>query len=113
MVKQQRIRFVTGAIATWVLLSGVVEAQTRQPDRAFQRRQSQIEQIEKRAASQIEAILTPEQQAQYKSARRRGAGVIDGLDAVANLTEEQQERIHRITRRTSQRIVELVSPQSR
>lgn len=83
------------------------------PAQQIQQQQARIKQIEAEAQTQIEAVLTPEQQNQYRRVRRRGAGLIQGLDTVQNLTEEQLTEINAITRKTTRRLLDLLPPARR
>ncbi|MEP0886150.1 hypothetical protein NDI49_31945 [Trichocoleus sp. ST-U3] len=79
-----------------------------QPPSPLQQQQARINQIQAEAITQIEALLSPEQQNQYKSARRRGAGIVEGLNEVQNLSEDQRTDINEITRKTSRQILNLL-----
>jgi len=79
-----------------------------QPPSPLQQQQARINQIQAAAVAQIEALLSPEQQNQYKSARRRGAGIVEGLNEVQNLSEDQRTDINEITRKTSRQILNLL-----
>lgn len=85
----------------------------RSPASDSQQQRSRIEQLKAEAEDRIEAELTPEQQRQYRTARRRGAGLVQGLDQVTNLSEEQQTEINEIIRKTSEKILDLAPPAQR
>jgi hypothetical protein len=80
------------------------------PPQQQQQQQSPIAQIEAQAMNEILDLLTPEQQSQYKRARRRGAGIIAGLDEVEKISEDQQKEIKGIIRRASRRIMDATAP---
>jgi len=106
MLKRYRTQLVVAAII--LTTPSTALAQLPQPPSQVQQQQSQINQIQAEAITEIEALLSPEQQKQYKSARRRGAGIIEGLNEVQNLSEDQQTDINKITRNTSRRILNLL-----
>jgi hypothetical protein len=83
----------------------------RQPTTPLQQRRFQVQQIESEAEAQIEKLLTSEQQTQYKQARRQGAGVLDALDQIENLSPDQKTKINTIVRTASQRILDLTRQQ--
>lgn len=96
---------------TWVTTSKVTWAQVQpSPAQRFQQQQLQIQQIKAQAETQIKALLTPEQLDEYKKARKKGAGMLDALDVVSNLSEEQQTKINAITRKASRAILDLLPP---
>jgi hypothetical protein len=77
------------------------------PPPAIQQPQSQIAQIQKEAVAEIEALLTPEQLRQYKGARLyRGEGPFQALESIETISDEQQEQINAIMRKTSRRILD-------
>ncbi|HEY9632514.1 MAG TPA: hypothetical protein V6D14_03855 [Coleofasciculaceae cyanobacterium] len=77
------------------------------PGQIIQQQQSRIEQIQKDAVAQIEALLTPEQLRQYKGARLyKGEGPFQALESIQNISDEQQEQINDIMRKTSRQIID-------
>jgi flagellar basal body L-ring protein FlgH len=112
MLKRNRTRLVAAAIILATPSTALAQlpqpSRPPQPSSQVQQQQSQINQIQAEAITEIEALLSPEQQKQYKSARRRGAGIIEGLNEVQNLSEDQQTDINKITRNTSRRILNLL-----
>lgn len=122
MVKLDRIPLIFRAIAVvaWTATPLVAFAQIPQgppepqsPAQAIQLQRAQIKQIEVEAQSQIEELLNPEQKDQYKWARRRGSGLVEGLDLVSNLSQDQQTKINSIVRDASRRILDLMPRPSR
>lgn len=109
MLKKNLIALLTGiAIST---IPSVALAQFPTPQGAPpQQQQSPVARIEAEAMNDILDILKPEQQDQYKRARRRGAGIIAGLEEVDNISEDQQTEITRIIRRASRRIMDATAP---
>ena len=79
----------------------------RQPTTPLQQRRFQVQQAE----AEIEALLASEEQTQYKQARRRGAGILDALDQIENLSPDQKTKINTIVRTASQRILDLTRQQ--
>jgi hypothetical protein len=75
-----------------------------------QQQQSPVARIESDAMNDILDILKPEQQEQYKRARRRGAGIIAGLEQVDDISKDQQKEINSIIRRASRRIMDATAP---
>lgn len=111
MLKRDRLPLVVAAIifvTPSLALAQPQPARPPQPPSPLQQQRVRISQIEAQAVAQIEALLSPEQQNQYKSARRRGAGIVEGLNEVQNLSEDQQTDIHEITRKTSRQILNLL-----
>lgn len=105
---------ITGVVLTWIATPSTMAQVPPIPiQRPQQQSQSPVRQIEAEAATQIEALLSSSQQNQYRTARRRGAGLVQALDAVENISEDQQSEINKITRRTSRRIMDLVRPAPR
>jgi|SRR4028118_1360225 hypothetical protein len=117
MVKLNRIALITVAAVTLAATPLVTFAQIFQPPPAQQRpnqgipRQSRISQIQAEAVTQIETLLTPEQRTQYKAARNSGQGLIQGLDAVQNLSEKQETQINSIIRKASRQILDAAPRQ--
>jgi hypothetical protein len=110
MLKKNLLSLITGiAIITSPL---VALAQFPQPQSAPppQQQESPVARIESEAMNEILEILKPEQQTQYKRARRRGAGIIAGLEEVDNISEDQQKEIKTIIRRASRRIMDATAP---
>lgn len=110
MLKKNLLSLITGiAIITSPL---VALAQFPQPQSAPppQQQESPVARIESEAMNDILDILKPEQQIQYKRARRRGAGIIAGLEEVDNISEDQQKEIKTIIRRASRRIMDVTRP---
>jgi hypothetical protein len=117
MVNLNRIPLVVRAVAVvaWTATPLVAFAQMPQappvpqsPAQAIQLQRAQVQQIEAEAQAQIEEVLNPEQKDQYKWARRRGSGLIEGLDLVSNLSQDQQTEINSIVREASRRILDLM-----
>lgn len=110
MLKKNLLSIITGIAITASPL--VALAQFPQPQSAPppQQQQSPVAQIESDAMSDILEILKPEQQEQYKRAKRRGAGIVAGLEQVDNISEDQQKEITRIIRRASRRIMDATAP---
>lgn len=111
MLQKNLIPLITGtaiALATPI----VAQAQFPMPQAPppQQQQQSPVARIEAEAMNEILELLTPEQQNQYKRARRRGAGIITGIDEVENISEEQQKEIKSIIRRASRRIMDAATP---
>ncbi len=86
----------------------LAQAPVPQQPQQIQQQQSKIREIEVEAETEIKAILSPEQQSDYQRARRRGAGLLEALDRVTDLSEEQQTQINTITRQASRRILDLL-----
>jgi hypothetical protein len=110
MLNKNLIPLITGiAIITSPL---VALAQFPQPQSAPppQQQQSPVAQIESEAMNDILEILKPEQQVQYKRARRQGSGIVAGLEQVDNISEDQQKEIAKIIRRASQKIMDVTRP---
>lgn len=112
MLKKNLLPLITGiaiitspllALAQFPMPQGV-------PPQQQQQQQSPVARIEAEAMNEILELLTPEQQNQYKRARRRGAGIITGLDEVENISEDQQKEIKSIIRRASRRIMDAAAP---
>lgn len=101
---------------TLALIPTVALAQTRrQPGSpqsappAIEQQQSRLDQIQKEAVADIEALLTPEQLSQYKGARLyRSEGPFEALESIQNLSKEQQNEINEIMRKTSRRILDAL-----
>lgn len=113
MLKKHLFPLVTGIAITTnplVALAQFPMPQAPPPQQQQQQQQSPVARIEAEAINEILELLTPEQQNQYKRARRKGAGLISGLDEVANISEEQQKEITRIIRRASRRIMDAAAP---
>ncbi len=112
MLKRDRTLLLAAAIIlatpSLTLAQFPQPARPPQPPSQLQQQQSRINQIQAEAITQIEALLSPEQQNQYKSARRRGAGIVEGLNEVQNLSEDQRSDINEITRKTSRQILNLL-----
>lgn len=107
MLQKNLISLVIG---TAIALATPIVAQAQFPlpqaPPPVQQEQSQITQIEADAVAEILELLTPDQQKQYKTARRRGAGIIQGLEEVQDISEKQQREINSIIRKTSRRIID-------
>lgn len=114
MLNKNLIPLVTGiAITTSPLVALAQFPMPQAPPQQQQQQQQQqspIAQIEAQAMNDILDLLTPEQQSQYKRARRRGAGIIAGLDEVEKISEDQQKEIKGIIRRASRRIMDATAP---
>lgn len=106
MVKSNLIPLVAVALAVIPLAAFAQNPQAAPGLQQIQQQQSKVDQIEADAVAEIEELLTPEQLNQYKRARRRGAGMIQGLDEIQNLSDKQQSQINRIIRNTSRRILD-------
>jgi len=111
MLNKNLIPLVTGiAITTSPLVALAQFPMPQAPPQQQQQQQSPIARIEAEAMNEILDLLTPEQQSQYKRARRRGAGIIAGLDEVEKISEDQQKEIKGIIRRASRRIMDATAP---
>jgi hypothetical protein len=109
MLKKNLLSLFTGiAIATtpFVALAQFPAPQGPPP----QQQQSPVARIEAEAINDILDILKPEQQDQYKKARRRGAGIVAGLEQVDDISKDQQKEINSIIRRASRRIMDATAP---
>ena len=78
-----------------------------QPSSPIQQQRLQVEQIQSEAEAEIEKLLTPEQQTQYRQARRAGNNILDSLDTIESLSESQKTKINTIVRTASERILNL------
>lgn len=111
MLNKNLIPLITGiAIITIPLVALAQFPMPQAPPQQQQQQQSPVARIEAEAMNDILDLLTPEQQNQYKRARRRGAGIVTGLDEVENLSEDQQKEIKGIIRRASRRIMDATAP---
>lgn len=112
MLQKNLIPLVTGiAIITSPLIAWAQFPAPQGPPP--QQQQSPVARIESDAMNDILEILKPEQQEQYKTARRRGAGIVAGLEQVDNISKEQQKEITNIIRRASRRIMDATAPRKK
>lgn len=72
-----------------------------------QQRQLQVQQIKAQIETQIQEVLTSDQQIQYRQSRRRGTGILDTVDSLPNLSQEQKNKIDAIVRKGSERILQI------
>ena len=106
MLKPNLIPLVAVALVATPIAAFAQNPQAAPGLQPIQQQQSKVNQIEADALAEIEELLTPEQLNQYKRARRRGAGIIPGLEEIQNLSDKQQSEINRIIRNTSRRILD-------
>jgi hypothetical protein len=112
--KMVRLNIIPLVVVTLAVTPSVALAQMprqprspQSPPPGIQQRQSRVTQIQTEAVSEIETLLTPEQLRQYKGARLyRGEGPFQALEGIQNISEEQQEQINEIMRKTSRRILD-------
>lgn len=113
MLKKHLISLVTGIAIITSPLATLAQQLPAPQGPPPQQQQSPVARIESEAMNDILEILKPEQQDQYKTARRRGAGIVAGLDNVENISKDQQKEITSIIRRASRRIMDATAPRKK
>lgn len=96
------------AIAATPLAASAQDLQTRTRPRLIlsQEQQAKLEQVQENVLTQIEAVLTPRQKAEFASARVSG----QGLGIIQNLSDVQLTQIQGIFQSWNTQIADVLTP---